>query len=126
MLSKVTLFPTWFSIRLFGHFINPDGLRNQVGDGGHAGLQWGFYSLLERFLTYGPVREKCVETPYIDRGITVRTLILDISSAEPNLPFPEWQVDYGRWRARHYGRGYSYAKRHQPDLADEMDLMEYA
>ncbi|KAL3474439.1 hypothetical protein BJX99DRAFT_248236 [Aspergillus californicus] len=115
LLTDTELFPTWLCVpklmtqlstlhvdlRLFGHIIADDDVRLQVGCGGHLGFHWSFYALLERFLTYGPVDEKKYDKKphpeysilrnnptFSDRNITIRTLVLDISSAEQNLPFP--------------------------------------
>ncbi|KAJ5826043.1 hypothetical protein N7474_003181 [Penicillium riverlandense] len=121
VLDDINLFPTWLSVphitnrvstlyvdvRLFGHIISKDIARYQVGDGGRHGIHWSFYALLERFLRYGPVdekKEKCERpTPssrslnFEDHDVTVKGLVLDFKSAEPELSFPPDGVTYRRW-----------------------------
>ncbi|KAE8337286.1 hypothetical protein BDV24DRAFT_140230 [Aspergillus arachidicola] len=119
VLNDVGLYPTWLSVprlthrvstlhvnvRLFGHILSRDSARSQVGDGGHLGFQWSFYALLERFLRYGPVDEKTSrgkDPTYVHRDVTVKTLVLDFQSAEPELSFPPDEVDYRWWWGRHH------------------------
>ncbi|KAL2833058.1 hypothetical protein BDW59DRAFT_157195 [Aspergillus cavernicola] len=150
MLNEVDIFPTWLSVprltpcistltasvRLFGHIISPQNVASQVGDGGHLGFQWSFYAVLERFLAYGPVAQKTPNNnksthpsqnnpnpSSMDRGITIKTLILDFSSAtdktDPDLTFPPPEIDYTLWRIRHTSR------RHPLLLRAGVDLMEH-
>ena len=46
------------------------------GDGGPPEIIWCFYSLMERFLTFGPVGERKPGSQ--DRNITIRSLTLDV------------------------------------------------
>ncbi|KAJ5584950.1 uncharacterized protein N7459_004750 [Penicillium hispanicum] len=70
-----------------------------MGDGFH----WSFLSALERFLRYGPVGEKEGKRgrQNQDRDVTVQRLVLDVSSAEQDLPFPPDDVNYQDWLDQH-------------------------
>lgn len=70
--NELDLFLTWQSVpplethistlysnvRLFGPIIDSRTIGRQLGDGGWTGFHWSFFAALERFLRYGPVREK--------------------------------------------------------------------
>ncbi|KAH8703245.1 hypothetical protein BGW36DRAFT_403685 [Talaromyces proteolyticus] len=126
VLNDMDLFPTWLSVpyitkrvstlyadvRLFGHIISEEVARRQVGDGGNLGFHWSFYALLERFLRYGPVGEK-KETSgrpkpqfrnltFDDYDVTVKLLVLNFKSAEPELSFPPDTVTYQEWISHHF------------------------
>ncbi|KAI9369219.1 hypothetical protein BJX61DRAFT_520612 [Aspergillus egyptiacus] len=119
-VNEFNLYPTWIcvprltthvpklhvSVRLLGHMVSPEEARLQGGDGGETRFPWTFYALLERFLAYGPVGEKKgKEIPrydwkgpfYMDRNVTIGTLILNITSAETELPFPPADRDFMWW-----------------------------
>lgn len=108
-------------VRLFGHIIEQRTARCQLGDGGRLGFHWSFYAALERFLRYGPVGEKKREgeepdaessahrcrddtEDFQDRGVAIKTLVLDFQSAELELSFPPEDVSYKHWRWWHCGR----------------------
>lgn len=128
VLNDYHLFVTWLSvpwisnrldslavdIRIFGHILSQGTARSLSGDGGRLGFHWSFYAILERFLRYGPVDEKKMETPedstryrrnptFEDRDLTVKELTLYIDSAEDTLSFPPDSIDYPRWNARQHG-----------------------
>ncbi|KAL4877874.1 hypothetical protein BJY04DRAFT_197007 [Aspergillus karnatakaensis] len=122
LVNDFYLLPTWtcvpqlttevdeliVSIRTLGHLISTDDVRHQCGDGGHLGFYWSFYALLERFLRYGPVDAKRSHakgvgkrTAYEDRHVKLKTLTLDVTSAEELLPFPPADIDYRLWHRLH-------------------------
>ncbi|KUM56115.1 hypothetical protein ACN42_g11111 [Penicillium freii] len=102
-------------VRLFGHIIEKDTIRNQVGCGGRLGFHWYFYAALERFFRYGPVgkkkrkrEDKSSKYPrntkeFEDWGMLIDTLVLDFQSAELELSFPPEDVTYRQWSDRHWG-----------------------
>ncbi|KAK2812453.1 hypothetical protein FQN50_001454 [Emmonsiellopsis sp. PD_5] len=117
--DDLRLFPTWLSIpritnrvstlhvdiRLFGHIMSWYRVRGQAG---RSDFHWSFYSLLERFLHYGPVGQKKGKPAgtypgYQDREMSVKTIVLDFQSAEPNLSFPPVECGYHRWWNQHNG-----------------------
>ncbi|KAJ5190141.1 uncharacterized protein N7498_009126, partial [Penicillium cinerascens] len=131
-LNDYDLFPTWTSIpyltnrvhvlyadvRLFGSIIPSKTAKRLVGDGGCLGFHRSFYSLLERFLRYGPADEKKVkrnpdiggnEIPFVseesefsDRDITIEILKLDFQSSESVLPFPSDKIGNDEWRHKYF------------------------
>ncbi|KAL4808598.1 hypothetical protein BDV18DRAFT_157541 [Aspergillus unguis] len=110
-------------IRLFGHILSTASTRYQTHNGRFA-FEWPLYAILERFLQYGAVgdkqqdirmqdentgmrqlRSRYRKTDFIDRGITVDMLILDVSSAETQYPLPPREVDFEDWDAWHDNGG---------------------
>lgn len=93
------------TFRLFGHCALPAWLASLAGDGGSVGMEWCFYTLLERFLVLGPVnqlpdddgpgRERRSE-----RRFFARTLTLNIESHadETKYPLPPPDITYGTYR----------------------------
>ncbi|MCJ1431505.1 hypothetical protein MMC27_000858 [Xylographa pallens] len=72
--------------------------RSQVvlGNGGPSPIVWCFYSLMERFLTYGPVGQRRLGCQ--DRNITVKSITLDIvSSPDVKAAMTEWGPNYSDW-----------------------------
>ena len=129
--NEMDLYPTWLqvpvitnrvstlyvNVRLFGHLLPEEDAARFTNDGRVSGLRCSFYSLLERFLQYGPADKK----PYIpehtygsvrfplaghyeseDHNVTVRNLILNFESAESELPFESGnRYGWSRFRRRH-------------------------
>lgn len=92
-------------LRLFGRMISLEKARILMERNGLTGFFWGFYIILERILCHGPVggeicdqkspyspcdplRKTYTETKFKDRNIAVRTLVINVTSAETNVPFP--------------------------------------
>lgn len=123
------LFVTWLSvprltshistlqtnIRLFGHIIEKQTARQQLGDGGRRGFHWHFYAVLERILQYGPVglKKRPGEEPpkyrwkiknFEDRKMFIDKLVLDFQADELDYPFPAKDVTFAQWWSRHWGR----------------------
>ncbi|MCJ1381184.1 hypothetical protein MMC17_004293 [Xylographa soralifera] len=113
-VNERELWPTWLSVpalwtRLDNVFTTfricgskgqgPSELRG--GNGGPPQIIWCFYSLMERFLTYGPVGERKPGSQ--DRNITINSLTLDIvSSPENEVTMTELAPTYMDWyRSRH-------------------------
>jgi hypothetical protein len=90
-------------VRLFGHILTGNDLKQAREPGGRAGgyntMNWLFHTFLNRFLRYGPVGEKKGGSvnSYEDRVITVENLIFDFHSAETELPFPPHDIEYQHW-----------------------------
>ncbi|KAJ5156180.1 hypothetical protein N7492_008983 [Penicillium capsulatum] len=126
------------NVRLFGHILSVIQARKLTGAGVPLGFHWSFYALLERFLRYGPVDEKKDKNPpcanpendgwvgrqnstFEDRDMAIGALVVDIQSAETELPFPPADVDYQRWSDRHFGfdRNHSHDG-HENGALDEL------
>ncbi|KAJ5587832.1 uncharacterized protein N7459_003597 [Penicillium hispanicum] len=142
VLNEVDLFPTWLSVpwisnqvdtltvdvRLFGHILYPSPLCSIWDSRDTTEMDWGFFTLLERFLRYGPVGQKngrlglCPAQGfpvYDDRAVHFRTLILDCRSAEFGFSFPPESVAYQQWYASQDMRDFLSHIRNRPATAME-------
>ncbi|MCJ1295920.1 hypothetical protein MMC34_007485 [Xylographa carneopallida] len=116
LVNERELWPTWLSVpalrtrldnvavtvRICGTKDHPGRSEFVHGDGSPPQIVWCFYSLMERFLTYGPVGERKLGSQ--DRGITVNLMTLNIVSppdSEPtmNEPVPSY-ADWYQSRLR--------------------------
>ncbi|KAI9037489.1 uncharacterized protein KD926_000284 [Aspergillus affinis] len=117
VVNEWELWPTWLSVpvlrshldevnvnfRIFGHCIVYENWRHTRGDGGHDGLEWCFYAMLERFVVHGPLTEPAMSDQQAPR-FYINTLTLNIESDafEKYLPSdPRWE-EYKGARERHH------------------------
>ncbi|KAK1145523.1 hypothetical protein N8T08_004081 [Aspergillus melleus] len=117
VVNEWELWPTWLSVpvvrthvdevnvnfRIFGHCIVYENWRHTTGDGGHNGLEWCFYALLERFAVHGPLTEPGLSDQRAPK-FYITTLTLNIESAadeKGSLPPSDsrWE-EYMRDRAK--------------------------
>lgn len=90
----------YIDVRLFGHILTGNDLKQAREPGGHGGgyntINWLFHTCLKRFLLYGPVGEKKggSVSSYEDRVITVENLIFEFHSAETKPLFPPLDIEY--------------------------------
>ncbi|KAI2790449.1 hypothetical protein POX_d05965 [Penicillium oxalicum] len=101
------------TVRLFGSVIPDHLLKHQLGSDGRVGFHYTLLAVLERFVRYGPVREKrCFGTnvEFEDRDLWIERIVLDFQSRPAfnmytgkELIFPPADIGCWRWQARHRG-----------------------
>ena len=119
-VNEQELWPTWLRVpalwtrldevvatfRICGNKGKGSGFRG--GDGGPQQIVWCFYSLMVRFLTFGPVGERKLGSQ--DRNITIRTLTLDVvTPSDGGLMMVDSIENCNNWfdsRKGYHGRGY--------------------
>ena len=109
LVDEKELWPTWVSVpalstqvdsvvatfRIFGTWGGEGRFAFGIGCGPPE-IVWCFYSLMERFLTCGPVGERKLPSP--DRKITVKFLILNILTPLGLEPVATDDLQtYGQW-----------------------------
>lgn len=117
-VDEKELWPTWVSVpalsprvdsvvatfRIFGTWDGEGRFPFRLGDGSPPEIVWCFYSLMERFLTCGPVGKRKLQ--YLDRNITVKFLTLNILTPPGLEPVATDDMQtYGHWyrsRIDHY------------------------